>query len=221
MISILLQFIPLTLAAVTPTMVLFVIALLPTRQGLLKASAVVIGRLIAHLMIAFALVFLVGQHHEERERSREASLLPYLYLVVGLVLLALAVRALLHHEDPDRQQSRVAAFFNSVGPLTLGLVNFGIVAVSLRLLALVATGAAIITEADVGDLEELIATVILACAMVWSMVVPLAVYVGLGDRGPEKIEQLRRWMVRSHRAINVTVLTLFGAMLMAKGIGGL
>jgi hypothetical protein len=52
-------------------------------------------------------------------------------------------------------------------------------------------------------------------------VVPLAVYVGLGDRGPEKIDGLRRWMVRHQRALNVTVLAVFGAFLIVKGISGL
>jgi hypothetical protein len=57
--------------------------------------------------------------------------------------------------------------------------------------------------------------------MIWPMLVPLAIKVGMGERGDELLVRLRDWMNVHQQAINSAVLGFFGGVLVAKGIGGL
>ena len=132
MIPVLLQFIPLALAALTPTMVMFVLALLPTEHGPLKALSVVI-RYIAHFGLAIAFVFFIGKQYEEAgQAGSESELISIVLLIIGVSLVVMAVSALLSDEPEDRPPSRLATLLNSVSPVTLGAVNFLVVLLSLR-----------------------------------------------------------------------------------------
>ena len=222
MIPVLLQFIPLALAALTPTMVMFVLALLPTEHGPLKALSVVIGRYIAHFGLAIAFVFFIGKQYEEAGQAGfESELISIVLLIIGVSLVVMAVSALLSDEPEDRPPSRVATLLNSVSPVTLGAVNFLVVLLSLRLMAVVAAGSAIIVSAEFGNSAEVLCALALAGAMVLGIATPLFVYVALGKRGTRYVEQMRVQLQVHRRKVEFAVLAFFGGLLIVTGLNGL
>ena len=63
--------------------------------------------------------------------------------------------------------------------------------------------------------------VVLCLAMIWPMLVPLGIKLGMGERGDEMLGRFRDWMGTHQTAINSSVLAFFGGVLVAKGIAGL
>ncbi len=222
MLRVVFEFIPLGLAAISPTMVILVTAMLPTERGLLRALAIIAGRFAAHLLLALLFTFLLSQLPEVDEGGRTLSdIVPIVLIGAGIVLLLLAGWVLLHDADPDQPPSRVLDYLNRVGPITLFVANFFIVLVSLRLMSLVFAGSAIIKDADLLDSEEVILDAVLALFMIWPMLIPIGVSIAMGDRRDETLASMNRWLQDHQQAINVGVLSIFGGYLLATGYAGL
>jgi hypothetical protein len=218
MTRVLLQTIPLALAAFTPTMVLVIIVLLGTERGLIRAWAVVVGRFAAHLATAFALVYVFEQAEPEVPSALGGTrLTAVLYIGSGILLLMAASWMIFQGPITMRSSPRLADLLNAGGPFTLAAVNFGIVLVSLRLLALVAAGAANISASDINEAGRLVATIVLAVAMVLLLALPLIVYMALGERGPRVMNAVRVWMIRHQKPINVFSLIFIGLGLLVAG----
>jgi Sap, sulfolipid-1-addressing protein len=220
LLSVLIQFIPLALAAIAPTMVILVTALLSTERGIWRALGVVSGRYCAHLLLAFLFTFILSQVVINEDRTWP-DIVPVILLGSGIALLLLAVWVLLHDEDPDKPPSRIGTLLRSAGPVTLFAVDFVIVLFSLRLMSLVLAGTTIIKSADLANRQEVILIFILAALMVWPMLVPIAIYAAMGDKREATLTSMSDWMAAHQTAINVGVLTLFGGFLIAKGYSGL
>lgn len=222
MVRVFFEFIPLGLAAISPTMVILVTAMLPAERGLLRSSAIVAGRFTAHLLLALLFTFLLSQLPTLDEDGRTLpEIIPVILIVAGTVLLLLAGWVLLHDADPDKPPSRVRGYLNKVGPITLFVANFFIVLVSIRLMSLVVAGSAIIKDADLLDSEEIIMDAVLALFMIWPMLIPIGVSIAMGDRREEVLASMNTWLSDHEQAINVGVLSLFGGYLLAKGYAGL
>lgn len=222
MITVVLQCLSLALASLTPTMVVLVAALLPTSRGPAKALAVVLGRYLAHFVIAGSFVFLIHTQTEQTTFTEtHETLATTLFVVTGIVLLVAAGRLIFSDSDEDvtdRPPSRLSEMLHSVSPVMLAVVNALIVLFSLRLMAVAAAGAAVIVAADLNNGEELIATAVLAASMVFFIAVPLLIYFGLGRRGPVLVERMGDWMKLNQRVIQIAVLSFFGGALLVKGL---
>jgi threonine/homoserine/homoserine lactone efflux protein len=70
MLLVILQFVPLALAAITPTMVIFVTALMAADGNAKRAFAVVAGRYLGLLVAGFVALFVLHQIPEDRERGK-------------------------------------------------------------------------------------------------------------------------------------------------------
>lgn len=219
MVRVFVQFIPLALAAITPTMVLLVVALLPTERGPAKAVAVVAGRFVMHLSIAIGFLYVFSQHQEGGRIDREIERsLPLIFIATGIVLLIMAAWFWYQGRSPHRQTPSVAGMFSKVGPVPIFISNALIVLVSIRLMALVFAGTAMIEDASLYRVQELIAAVVLALAMVWSMIIPIAVYALLGERRQSAMDHMRQWMLANLTRVNMVILGLFGIFLLLKGL---
>lgn len=219
-----LQFIPLSLAAITPTMVVLVTALLANDGHAKRALAVVTGRCLGLLVVGFATLFVLHQVPRSPVRGAldQHEALPLIFLIAGIVLLVAAVLTLVHGDVPSekRQSGRLERMKGSKGS-TLFAVFFISTFVSVRQLSLLVAGTAIIREAEVDVAEELILLVVLCVMMVWPMLAPIGLAFGMGERGDAMLERLRDQMRVHQREINAVVLAFFGGMLTVKGIAGL
>ena len=105
MLSVLLQFIPLALAAIAPTMVIFVTAILPTEHGFARAIGTIAGRYAAHLLLGFLFIFMFSYLPDPDPDRTIPDYLSLLMLLAGVALLLMAAWVLLREEDPDKAPS--------------------------------------------------------------------------------------------------------------------
>jgi hypothetical protein len=90
-----------------------------------------------------------------------------------------------------------------------------------RFIALVLVGVTVIAEARLSITENLISVLWLALLMVWPMLIPVVVFLVLGERRQAAVKSMRTWLTRNKRMINVVVLGAFGILLLAIGLIGI
>ena len=105
------------------------------------------------------------------------------------------------------------------GKLFLGGIGLSII--QIRFVALVLAGAVIITTAQMPAGQNMIAILILALLMVWTLLIPVVVFLAMGDRRDAALQSMNTWLVRNSRIINVVVLGAFGLILLWDGVSGL
>lgn len=219
-----LQFIPLSLAAITPTMVIFVTALLASDGHAKRALAVVLGRYAGLLIFGFVSLFVLHKVPKDPVAGKLDSheLLPAVFLIVGIILMLAAVYTTAFGQVPteENQKSLVSRFRRLNAPV-LFLACLVTVFVSIRQLSLLIAGTAIIKESVETWVEDLVLLLVLCLFMIWPMLVPLVIKFGMGARGDAMLERLRTWMGEHQRGINAVVLAFFGGILVTKGIAGL
>jgi hypothetical protein len=224
MLLTLLQFVPLALAAVTPTMVIFVTALMAQDGNARRAFAVVSGRFFGLLVFGFVALFLLHQIPSDPVNGKldDSEALPTIFLIVGIGLMVAAAYNLFVKKVPGEENQRsILTRLRKLNAAVLFVACFATAFVSLRQLSLLLAGTAIIKQAPAGTTGELVLLVVLCVAMVWPMLVPLGIKVGMGERGNAMLVRLRNWMSAHQQGINSAVLAFFGGVLVAKGIGGL
>jgi len=224
MLLALLQFIPLALAAVTPTMVIFVTALLAQDGNAKRAFAVVSGRYLGLLVIGFAVLFILHKLPDDPVSGKldEHEALPVIFLIIGIGLMAAAAYNLLVKQVPgDENQQSLLSRLKRLNALVLFAACFATAFFSIRQISLLIAGTAIIKETSARPVDELVLLLILCLAMIWPMLIPLGIKLGMGERGDELLGRLRIWMSAHQQGINSAVLGFFGGVLVAKGIAGL
>ena len=224
MLVVLLQFIPLALAAITPTMVIFVTALMARDGNTKRAFAVVSGRYLGLLVCGFIALFLLHKLPSSPVNGKldDHEALPAIFLIAGIGLMLAAAYNLLVKKVPSEENQRsVLSRLKRLNAPVLFVACFGTVFVSLRQLSLLVAGTAIIREGDVRNSSELVLLAVLCLAMIWPMLAPLGIKLGMGARGDAMLVRLRDWMGAHQQGINSAVLAFFGGILVAKGIAGL
>ncbi len=223
MILALLQFVPLSLAAITPTMVIFVTVLLAADGNAKRALAVVTGRYLGLLIFGFASLFALHQLPKAPSPGRldQHEAIPAIFLIAGIGLMLAAIYTIAFGQVPTEENQRglLDRFRRLNAPVLFGACLLTVF-VSVRQLSLLVAGTAIIKEADTDSPEEFILLALLCVLMIWPLLAPLAVRYGMGDRGETMLERLRDWMGAHQRSINAVVLAFFGGMLAVKGIVG-
>jgi hypothetical protein len=224
MLLAILQFVPLALAAITPTMVIFVTALLAHDGNGRRALAVVIGRYLGLLIAGYVMLFLLHQVPEDPVTGKleNTNVIPTIFVIVGIVLMVAAAYTVAFGSVPsEKNQSSMLDRLRHLNSPVLFLACLATVFVSIRQLSLLLAGIAIIKESVKDWGSALILLLVLCLFMIWPMLVPLGIKYGMGARGDEMLRRLRDWMNAHQRGINAVVLAFFGGMLVAKGIEGL
>ncbi len=223
MLLALLQFIPLALAAITPTMVIFVTALMAQDGNAKRAFAVVFGRYLGLVVIGFAVLFILNKLPDNPVSGKidRPEALQVIFLVVGIGLMLAAAYNLTVKKVPgaENQQSLLSRM-KRLNAFVLFAACFATAFVSIRQISLLVAGTAIIKDASDRPAEDLVLLLILCLAMIWPMLIPLGIKVGMGERGNAMLVRLRDWMSSHQQGINSAVLAFFGGILVAKGIAG-
>ncbi|MCA9858787.1 MAG: GAP family protein [Thermomicrobiales bacterium] len=224
MALVLLQFIPLSLAAITPTMTIFVTALMAHDGNAKRALAVVAGRLLGLLIFGFLSLFVLRQIPEQPIQGRldQTELIPVIFLVLGIALMLAAGYTIFFGHTPgkDEQPEMTSHMQHLSAPVLFGVFLFSTF-ISVRQLSLIVAGTAIIKQSKSDWASELLLLVLLGFVMIWPVWVPVAIKFGMGERGDAKLERFRDWIRIHQRGINALVLAFLGGMLVAKGISGL
>jgi len=100
-------------------------------------------------------------------------------------------------------------------------LGIGISIIQPRFIIFVLLGATIISEARLSTAECFISLFVLALLMVWPMLIPLVVFLVMGEHGVEAMQSMRSWLQNNQRKTNVVVMVIFGILLLVMGMTGI
>jgi hypothetical protein len=59
---------------------------------------------------------------------------------------------------------------------------------------------------------------VLALLMIWPMLIPIAMFLVMGERRDTAMKSMRSWLTQHQRKVNVVVMGIFGIMLLILGL---
>lgn len=143
------------------------------------------------------------------------------FLIAGLLLLILAVRNYFVEDDPDTPPPKFMTLLAKLGPIKLFGLGIGIAIIQPRFLVFVLLGASMIAEARLSTTENFISLFVLALLMVWPMLIPVVVFLIMGERRDEAMNAMKSWLQNNQRKTNVVVMVIFGILLLVMGMTGI
>ena len=218
--SVILKMLPFALGAIAPTMIALVVIFLTGTRGFVKTSAFILGKYVFYVFWGFICLDLVD-HLSSAGLQVSRSVSETFFLFAGLLLLILAVRNFFVEDDPDAPPPKFMTVLAKLGPVKLFGLGIAISIIQPRFIIFVLLGASIIAETRLSTTENLISLLVLALLMVWPMLIPLVVFLVMGEHGADAMKSMRTWLVHNQRMINVVVMGIFGILLLFVGLTGI
>ena len=100
-------------------------------------------------------------------------------------------------------------------------LGIGISIIQPRFIIFVLLGASMIAEARLSTTENVISLLVLALLMIWPMLIPLVVFLVMGEHRVDAMQTMRMWLLHNQRMMNVVVMGLFGMFLLFVGLTGM
>ena len=211
-IQLLINFIPLALAAIAPVGFVLVIFLITSKDGLRKTLAYMMAQALAFAI--WGLVFLnlslrlVGPSSPEIDGT-----LLSIRVILGILLLVMAVRILITDQDPDALPLKWKSLIERISAITLFFINLFLSLFQLRFVLRIMIGVDMINSAQFPQSEALMSLLILLFVLLWPQLVPLAVYLALKNQRDKALKTMDNWMARNSRFINAGLLGGLGIIL--------
>jgi Sap, sulfolipid-1-addressing protein len=215
--TVLLQMLPLAFGSIAPVMIGLVILFLSTTNGLVKSIAFVVGKFTAYLLWGFVLLALAGQISSASSGKR-GIVAAVVYALLGVILLIFAVKTFFGEDDPDAPPSKIMAMFDKMGGGKLLVAGFLLSVAQVRFIGLLVIGATIITNAALSTAENITSVIVLDLIMVWTLLIPIIVFLIMGERRDAAMKSMREWLKHNQRMVNVVVLGCFALALLIKGL---
>ena len=219
MINLILQFLPLAAAAIAPLMILAVILLLSSEKGLAKATSFILGRIICYTAWSIAFFYLFDRLSGSDSGPSTSKLI--INIVLGALLLLLAVKNIFKKNNPDAPPPKWMRKLDKAKTGALFGLVFGLSIIQIRYVILIMAGVTLINETQIPQGQLVIAYIILIFFVIWPQLIPIILYLILGNRAHKILSSLRTWLVNNQKIVNIIVLVLFGIVLLWKGISGL
>ena len=217
---VLLKMLPFALGAIAPTMIGLVVIFLTGTRGVVQSCAFILGKYVFYVFWGLVSLYLVDQISSPGLKvSRSVS--EGFFLIAGLLLLILAIRNFFVEDDPDAPPPKFMTMLAKLGPFKLFGLGIGISIIQPRFMIFVLLGASMIAEARLSTTENFISLLVLALLMVWPMLIPLVVFLVMGEHGVDAMKSMRAWLVHNQRMINVVVMGVFGVILLFLGLTGM
>jgi len=211
----LINFVPLALAAFSPLGITLVIFLITSQNGVRKTLAYLISQTLA-FAIWSVIFFNISLHFMDAQVPGSAQGMVNLRIFLGIILLVIAVRTLLTDQDPDALPLKWRAWIDRINAIVLFFVNLILSLIQLRFVLLIMIGVDMINSARLLPTSVLISSLVLLIVLLWSQFVPLVVFLAFGKQRETALKHLDDWMTRNARYINSAFLGGLGFFLILK-----
>ncbi len=218
--SVLLKLLPFALGTIAPTMIGLVVIFLNGTRGLAKTCAFILGKYLFYVFWGLICLDLVDQLSSPGLKVCR-SVSETFFLFVGLLVLILAIRNFFMEDDPDAPPPKFMTILAKLGPVKLFGLGFAISIIQPRFIIFVLVGVSIIAEARLSTTESFISLLVLALLMIWPMLIPLMVFLVMGEHRVDAMKAMRTWLLHNQRMINVVVMSIIGIFLLFLGLTGI
>ena len=218
--KLLLQVVPLALgAAVSPALLtVMVLTISSPRRGVARGVALTAG-VLASLAVLTALGLTVLSHVTSHASATKTAVSDAVDVTVGLILLALALKALVDHKtSPTSDDAPDTSRRAPMGLLATFGAGAALMVTNVTTIILYVPAMKEITKSDVSDTGKAVAALIVLFITALPVLLPLAVRLTAPTASQRWLGSLNATISRHHRAVIVAVEVVFGVYLLAKGL---
>jgi threonine/homoserine/homoserine lactone efflux protein len=211
-------------SAVVPVQIIIDILLLKSpKQGLLKASAYVVGMTTMRLLqgLIFGLILTGGASATAEDSSGKGLIVSTLLLVLGIFFLITAYKMWRKDDDPDAPPPKWLAMIESLTPLKAFGIGFGLMLIGAKFWVFTLTALAVIGEANLGQPSSTIVYLLFVLLAESLLLLPILVRIVLPSQSKAILDGISDWLNRHNRAIVIVVSLVFGLLFLNQGASGL
>ncbi|MFE6862421.1 GAP family protein [Nocardia sp. NPDC057668] len=198
---------------ITPGAVIGCILLLHSRRPIPNAAAFGAAFVLVYAMIAISA--LLGGASDPGATPEEVS--HGAGLVVGLLFLAVGCWTATRKPPPVGSRPRLLAELESAGPRKAFVIGIALAVINPNLFIMMAAMSSISSSGS-GAGAALVATLALLVAASLDFLIPMGVFVILGERARTALDRAETWMLAHSRALSLGVLFGFGALFTVRGV---
>ncbi|PRY02336.1 GAP family protein [Allonocardiopsis opalescens] len=205
----------------SPLPAVAVIVLLMARDGLVRAGVFILSWVVVAFVIAWAVSLITGD--SVRSGGVPPDWTGWLRVLIGTAMLVFAGLAVHRHitREPDAPR-RPPRWLSAAETMdTLDVIGL---AVALSVLnpttvpLLLGAGAAI-GDLGLGTAANAGAALVFAVVGAAGLLLALGAAVGSGEHGRRGLERARAWLLDHDDVVSVTMLFVFGGLILARGLG--
>jgi threonine/homoserine/homoserine lactone efflux protein len=207
--------------AIFPVPVIAAVLVLGSERGRLKALAFVLAWC-AGLAAVGALVLLFAGAADASDDGEPATWVSVVLLVLGLVLLAFAVKQW-RSRPRAGEEAPTPGWMRAIDDFTVAkaaAAGFALTALNPKNVLLVAAAGAEIAEVGLPADQQVAVLAIFVLIASAGVLAPLVLSLALGDRSREPLNAVRGWMARNNATIMSVLFVLIGAKLIGDAIAG-
>ena len=208
--------------AVSPVPIIAVVLMLTTDRGRVNGPAFVLGW-IAGLALAGTAILLVAGQADASDGGEPATWVGVLKLMLGLGLLALAVKQW-RGRPADSEAAELPNWMQKIDGFAPGralALAVALAAVNPKNLLLTVGAATTIAHAGLEAGEQAVALSVFILVASLGIGAPVAIYFALREKSASLLGGLKDWMAHNNAAIMTVLLLVLGAKLLGDGITAL
>jgi threonine/homoserine/homoserine lactone efflux protein len=208
--------------AVSPVPIIAVVLMLTTDRGRVNGPAFVLGWIAGLALAGTAILLLAGQA-DASDGGEPATWVGVLKLMLGLGLLALAVKQW-RGRPADSEAAELPNWMQKIDGFAPGralALAVALAAVNPKNLLLTVGAATTIAHAGLEAGEQAVALSVFILVASLGIGAPVAIYFALGEKSASLLGGLKDWMAHNNAAIMTVLLLVLGAKLLGDGITAL
>ncbi len=200
-------------------MLAVVVFLLSLERGSMRAGMFMAGRLVAYAGWCTVL-FIFTDRVFELTLDGPPTFILLLKSILGLLLIAMAIKIALGGNDPEALPTKIVEMFTGMSFIQLFGLGVLVSLFQVRHILLMFVGVTEIIVAELSIANMVLATLILIVMINASQLILIGVYLTLSDQADTLLHSLDAWLNQNNRRI-AAIISLIGVFLVWDGISGL
>jgi threonine/homoserine/homoserine lactone efflux protein len=217
------QALPLAIGvALSPTPIVAVVLMLTTPRGRTNGPAFLLAWVLG-LAVAGTVFLLISSGADASESGGPATWTSIVALVLGLLLLAVAVKQWRGRPRGDAAPA-LPSWMSAIDRFTTGrslAMGVALAAINPKNLILIASAATAIAQVGASTGDQAVAMAVFVVVGTLGVGAPVVIYFTMGDKAHDLLDGLRTWMARENTTIMAVICVIIGFKLIGDGISGL
>lgn len=217
------EFLPLAVGvAISPIPIIAVILMLFSDRARANSLAFLIGWVVG-ISVVMAILIAVASTQDLSMGKQPSDLASWSKLVLGLLLLIAAVRGW-RHRPATGTEAELPGWMRKIDSMRPAAA-FGLAillsAVNPKNLLLLAAGAGVIAQADLGTTDSVVAVAVFTLIAASSVAIPTLAQLLLGAKAQPGLDRAKVWLSVNNATVMSVLLAILGVSLLGKGLGAL
>ncbi len=194
-----------------------VILLLISDRGWRNGLAYMLGYVGAYTLIGVSFV-LAGYRLAENRSTESGAFLPFLFVILGLLLLWITQRNLRKPPAVDNQSPRLFAIVDRITPQRAFAFGALVTVLNFKNLAIFASAIGVSVVSGLPLLSKLAVSLLVVLVFCTSVIVPVFIYVAFPRQADQRLNWIKETLETHRRAIGIWVPLLFGLLFLIQGL---